>query len=867
MRGEVQQNIASSGKLAVLDQAAPELAEFPSEKNYEKELARLSRLYTTLSQVTHTIMWAASREEMFEKVCRVLVEKGAFHMGWIGRFDRMTHEITPVVSFGKDPDFLQAVRIYGDDRPEGNGPTGRAFRTGQPCVCNDVHHDAATLPWRKQLAQRKFQACAGFPIRLRNEMWGALTVCADEAWFFQDKEVALLQETAENISFALSNFEDKAIHREAEKTAENERLFSATMIESMPGILYFYDEQGRFLRWNRNFEVISGYSHEEIARMHPLDFFPPEEKPFLAERIRDVFEKGESSAEALFIAKDGRAIPYYFTGRRVFLESQPCLVGMGVDISVRKQAEQRLAESERNYRELVQHANSIILRWDASGRVTFLNEFGQHFFGYFAEQIIGHSVLGTIMPITETSGRDLEQLMREFCADPDAFEQSINENVRWNGQRVWVSWTNRMVRDGEGNPIEILSVGVDITEQRLADQALRQSEEQFRLIMENLADLVAVLDLEGNRLYNSPSYEAILGAPDKLLGASSFEQVHPEDRNAVREVFAETVRTGIGQRMEYRMIDCRGQSRHIESQGSVIRDPRGAVSQVIVVSRDVTERREADNVIRDLNTNLERRVAERTVELEAALVRAEAADKLKSAFLATMSHELRTPLNSIIGFTGIVLQGMAGPINPEQKKQLGMVRSSARHLLELINDILDLSKIEAGQLEVRSESFSLNESIERVLASVEPIAQKRNLALISEIPPDLGEVVSDRRRIEQILLNLVNNAIKFTDRGSVRVTVERISDFMLSAAHGPVPAVSLHVLDTGIGIKSDDLQSLFQPFRQIDSGLARQHEGTGLGLAICRRLARLLGGEISARSIWGQGSEFTVTLPIGKPHS
>ncbi len=266
--------------------------------------------------------------------------------------------------------------------------------------------------------------------------------------------------------------------------------------------------------------------------------------------------------------------------------------------------------------------------------------------------------------------------------------------------------------------------------------------------------------------------------------------------------------------------------------------------------------------LRELNETLEHKVAERTCELEATAARAEAADRLKSAFLATMSHELRTPLNSIIGFTGILLQGLAGPLNDEQTKQLGMVRGSARHLLDLINDVLDLSKIEAGQLQVRSEPFDLPESIERVVASIGPMVERKNLALHTEVSPELGTMRSDRRRVEQIMLNLLNNAIKFTDRGSVTLRADRLPDFRPTPDAVPVAALRIRVSDTGIGIKSDHLNGLFQPFGQIDSGLTRQHEGTGLGLAICRRLATLLGGTITAHSVWSEGSEFTVVLPL-----
>jgi signal transduction histidine kinase len=226
---------------------------------------------------------------------------------------------------------------------------------------------------------------------------------------------------------------------------------------------------------------------------------------------------------------------------------------------------------------------------------------------------------------------------------------------------------------------------------------------------------------------------------------------------------------------------------------------------------------------------------------------------------------LRTPLNSIIGFTGIVLQGLAGPLNAEQTKQLGMVRGSARHLLELINDVLDISKIEAGQLEVRAEPFDLAASLERVVASVKPLAEQRGLTLTVVVPPAPGEMISDRRRVEQILLNLLNNALKFTERGGVSLTVEHVPDFRAEPDAAPRPAVRLRVADTGIGIRPEDLATLFQPFRQIDTGLTREHEGTGLGLAICRRLALLLGGTISATSVWSQGSEFTVLLPLQPP--
>jgi PAS domain S-box-containing protein len=525
---------------------------------------------------------------------------------------------------------------------------------------------------------------------------------------------------------------------------------------------------------------------------------------------------------------------------------------------------------------------------------------------------------------------------------------------------------------------------------RRAEQALRQSEEQFRLIMENLADLVAVLDLEGRRLYNSPSYQSILGDTDQLRGTSSFDEIHVEDRSYVEQAFRETVRTGIGQRLEYRMVDRQGHARFIESQGSVVRDSQGGVSKVLIVSRDVTKRKQSEaqiqaserkyrelvenansiilrwtrdgrivflnefgqrffgyteteirgrhvigtlvpeiessgrslpslmemicadpagfeqnvneNVrrsgehvwvawtnkvvlgpdgkmaeilsigsditarkqveeeLRATKASLEQRVLERTAELARAKNLAEAADRTKSAFLATMSHELRTPLNSIIGFTGLMLRGLAGPLSPEQTKQLRMVNDSGQHLLALIKDVLDISKLEAGHIEIRRASFDLAQSIQKVVQTVEPLAARKHLLLQVRVAPEVGLVNSDRRRVEQILLNLLSNAIKFTENGQITLRAE----IGPVEQNGAPPAVRISVSDTGIGIRTEDMGKLFQPFSQLDSGLTRQHEGTGLGLVICKRLVERMGGTIHVESEWGKGSTFGFTLPVAE---
>ncbi len=268
--------------------------------------------------------------------------------------------------------------------------------------------------------------------------------------------------------------------------------------------------------------------------------------------------------------------------------------------------------------------------------------------------------------------------------------------------------------------------------------------------------------------------------------------------------------------------------------------------------------------LRRLNVGLEQMVRERTAELElkqheliAANVELERASRLKSEFLANMSHELRTPLNAVNGFSELLLEEIHGPLTPKQRRYADNILSSGKHLLQLINDILDLSKIEAGRMEMHLEEFSIRQAIENAVAVIQPLAQKKGLAVEVSIGPDLELVALDVGKTKQILYNLMSNAVKFTDAGTVTVTAARV------ASTGD--RFEIVVVDTGIGIKPEDQARIFREFEQVDGSHSRKYEGTGLGLALTRKLVELQGGTIRVESQFGRGSRFIVQLPVRAP--
>ena len=379
----------------------------------------------------------------------------------------------------------------------------------------------------------------------------------------------------------------------------------------------------------------------------------------------------------------------------------------------------------------------------------------------------------------------------------------------------------------------------------------REAELRYKLLVEQLPIIVYVnpVNRMSSTTYVSPQIQNILGyRPEEWLADPEFWQkrIHPDDREAVLTNVERSDLTGTPFDMEYRMLARDGRVVWFQDQTILVRDHNGQPLYWQGLKIDITKRKQAEDEILKLNAELERRVEERTKELGRAL-------RAKDEFLANMSHELRTPLNAILGLSESLIELAAGPLTEKQHKYVGMISESGNHLLSLINDILDLAKIEAGQIVLNINEVDLKQVCQSSLRMINELAHKKNQHVTLEIDEAMGPVWADERRLKQVLVNLLSNAVKFTpENGKLGLEVQ---------ADKEEKRIMITVWDNGIGISESDLTRLFQPFVQLDSGLAREVTGTGLGLTLVAQMVRLHGGSVAVESESGKGSRFTVILP------
>ncbi len=484
---------------------------------------------------------------------------------------------------------------------------------------------------------------------------------------------------------------------------------------------------------------------------------------------------------------------------------------------------------------------------NADGQLLVCNEAFVRLTGSDQDTVVGKDY----QLVTASEFRELErEVVARVMADglPSEYDKDL---VRGDGFRIPVRLSVAPVRDRNGRAVGTVAVVRDIVAEREAAAALRESEERYRAAFRNNPDAIFVVDGQARIVDANPAATALTELAREILVTRQLTDLAPAGKRETHDdAFRDLVEGGSVYRPHLQFVTSSGADVQTELHGTTLGKE---LWQVLV--RDIGARLEAEAKLIALNDMLEQKVTARTRELQEANEALARANRMKDQFLANMSHELRTPLNSVLGLAEALLDGVYGNLDDQQQQILVTMRDSGRHLLELINDILDLSKIEAGRLELDLRSISVSEVCQASLRLVRTMAIAKRIGTWMRTDPKLSVLVADERRLKQMLVNLLSNAVKFTPSGGqVGIEAWTRDDW-----------VYFSVTDTGIGIAPPDLRRIFEPFTQIDSSLSRQHEGTGLGLALVRRLAELHGGHVDVDSKPGEGSRFTLVLPRVEP--
>jgi PAS domain S-box-containing protein len=500
-----------------------------------------------------------------------------------------------------------------------------------------------------------------------------------------------------------------------------------------------------------------------------------------------------------------------------------------------------VAESTGLYQLLVESVlDYAIFALDPGGYVISWNAGAQRLKGYTRDEIVGRHFSTFYPPEDLAAGKpawELEVAEREGRLEDEGWR------VRKDGTLFWANVVITALFDESQTLVGFAKVTRDLTDRRLTEETLRASEERFRLLVHSVRDYaIFMLDPAGVvSSWNEGAQRIKQYTAQEIIGRH-FSTFYPrEDLDAGKPAWELEVAIREG-RVEDEGWRIRKDGTRFWANVVItaLRSPRGELLGFTKVTRDLTERREAEV---------------QAVESARRVAEAEAANRTKSEFLAAMSHELRTPLNAIGGYAELMAMGLGGTVTEEQREYLDKIQRSQRHLLEIINDLLNFSRMEAGKVKYDIQAVPLRPSLQAVRAMLEPQAIEKRIDLVVGPCPKGLRVMADAVKMEQIILNLCSNAVKFTGEGG-RVEVN-------CKARGA--EVSVVVSDTGVGIPPDQTERIFEPFVQLGRGLTTQHEGTGLGLAISRELARAMGGDLTVSSEPGKGSTFTLTLPAAAP--
>ena len=811
----------------------------------EHTLRRAHRALRVLAAMHAALEGVASEAELSAGICRVAVEVGGYEAAWVVRAeDDEPRSLGWVASVGVSREFIESAGMVWADTEQGRGPGAGAVRSGAPVRAEDGEPDRRSGRWPKEASPRGWRSGVGLPLLVRGRVWGPLVIWSSDAGAFDENETGLLMELAKGLSRAIGASQADARRLMAE-------AYLAEVLDGTDAIAWATRPDGRTLHVSEAAERVLG--HEAMGHLRSggsvRDFFLPGELGAIDAAVSGA-ANGVGPVELEHrIVRPGGEVRWWRTVFRIERAASGAVAvlrGISRDITERRRAEDALAQSELRWQRMVDTGWDLLALADREHHFRYANAAWARVLGHDPASLVGTEVVPIVHP---DDAPTITAALRALAERPET-GTTLQVRVRHRaGHHVPLEITLHNLLDDPAVGA-IVASGRDVTERERAREALeRLNADLERRVAERTRELSDLYDhapcgyhtiaLDGTYLRVNDTELGWLGyTREEMIGRRTmFDVLPPEQHAAGRDRLARYARGEAvsGVAVELQRKDGSRMPALVSAQPQ--RDTSGRVTHVRVTLSDDSERRHAYEQMREASAAMER------------------ASHAKDEFLAGMSHELRTPLNAVLGLSELLTEEVHGPLNARQQHSVRRIEESGRHLLSLINDILDLSKIEAGKVTLERTAVSISEVCRGSLRLVQEAAVRKRLRVgvsMSESSPAL--FLADERRLKQILVNLLSNAVKFTPEGG-EIGLEAIVEAAPSA-------VRFVVRDSGVGIAPEDQARLFQPFVQIDSSLSREQAGTGLGLALVRQLAELHGGTVELVSRLGEGSRFTVTLPL-----
>ena len=600
-----------------------------------------------------------------------------------------------------------------------------------------------------------------------------------------------------------------------------------------------------------------GYTEEELLSKTPLEINSAKSIEEVTKLLPEFIAKGQVLFEAEHVAKDGKIIPVEISAKVGKYKNKTVFLSIARDITQRKLNEKSLVESEERFKMLFDQAPLGYQSLDFDGNFIDVNQRWLDTLGYERNEVIGKWFGDFLTPAYKQGFLNRFPLFKELGKIHSEFEM-----LHKNGDVIFIAFDGRIGNDINGVFKQTHCILKDITEQKRAEIALQQSEEKYRKVVDNIHEALIIEDIEGRLVYANEEFCNIFGfTTDDLSSLTLKDYISPDSYIEIIERHKKRMQgISVPEEFVYQGMRKDGKTLWIESRVTPLFE-NNVIIGTQSLERDITERKKAEELLHLKNQELEAQYEEymqlneilrqTNYNLEISKEKSEESDRLKTAFLQNMSHEIRTPLNGILGFSKLL---QYEDINKEDiKEYTGIIQQSGQRLLEMVNNVLDISKIETGQIEIHYKSFSINAMLSDLYSFFISSANSKglNLAYHTFLENKNSIISADESILYQILTNLINNAIKFTSSGRIDYGYE-IKDNVLE----------FYVKDTGSGISQEHFEKLFFRFTQLDLSITRGFEGAGLGLSICKGLVELLGGRIWLESELKKGTTFYFTIPL-----